>query len=191
MDEHQLIPLLKKKDEQAFAELFRQYSGVVLTTALGLIHNYQEAEDIVQDVFVEVLRSIHGFESKSSLKTWLYRLTISKCLDHLRTQKRLKRGGLFSFLSLQNDQSWMHKPDFNHPGVLLENKERSVILFKAIAKLPENQKVAFTLNKLEGRSYQEIAEIMECTVGAVESLLHRAKQRLRKLLQKYYKEDRR
>ena len=84
----------------------------------------------------------------------------------------------------------MHQPDFNHPGVQLENKERAAILFKAISQLPENQKVAFTLNKLEDKSYQEIAEIMECTISSVESLLHRAKQKLRKLLAKYYDDNR-
>ncbi|MGB0178002.1 MAG: RNA polymerase sigma factor, partial [Owenweeksia sp.] len=175
MSEHQIIDLLKRKDEKAFAEVFRQYSGMVFSTALGLVQNHEEAEDLVQDTFVEVLRSIKGFEGKSSLKTWLYRLTITKCLDHLRAQKRHKRGGLFSFLSFRNDQSWMHRPDFNHPGVLLENKERAAILFKAISRLPENQKVAFTLSKIDDKSYQEIAEIMQCSAGAVESLLHRAK----------------
>ncbi|HBF18523.1 MAG: RNA polymerase subunit sigma-70 [Owenweeksia sp.] len=190
MSEYELISLLQQKDEKAFAELFRQYSGLVYNTALGLVQNQQEAEDLVQEVFVSVLQYVSDFRGDSSLKTWIYRLTISSSLDYLRAQKRQKRGSMFSFLSFRNEESWMHQPDFNHPGVQLENKERASILFKAISQLPENQKVAFTLSKLEDKSYQEIADIMECTVSSVESLLHRARQKLRKLLGKYYEQDR-
>lgn len=75
-------------------------------------------------------------------------------------------------------------PDFNHPGVALEKKENAAKLFRAIAQLPENQKTAFTLHKLEDLSYHEISEVMQTTVPAVESLMHRAKQNLRKLLEK-------
>ena len=75
-------------------------------------------------------------------------------------------------------------PDFNHPGVALDRKENAGKLFKAIAQLPENQKTAFTLHKLEDLSYQEISEVMNTTIPAVESLMHRAKTNLRKTLQK-------
>ena len=75
-------------------------------------------------------------------------------------------------------------PDFNHPGVELDRKENAARLFKVIGKLPENQKIAFTLHKLEDLSYQEVSEVMQTTVAAVESLMNRAKQNLRKLLEK-------
>ena len=75
-------------------------------------------------------------------------------------------------------------PDFNHPGVAMDRKENAARLFKAINQLPENQKTAFTLHKLEDLSYQEISEAMQTSVAAVESLMHRAKQNLRKILEK-------
>lgn len=75
-------------------------------------------------------------------------------------------------------------PDFNHPGVAMDRKETAAKLFKAIAQLPENQKAAFTLHKLEDLSYQEISEVMQTSVPAVESLMHRAKQNLKKILEK-------
>ena len=75
-------------------------------------------------------------------------------------------------------------PDFNHPGVALDRKENAVRLFKAIAQLPGNQKTAFTLHKLEELSYQEVSDVMQTSVPAVESLMHRAKQNLRKILEK-------
>ena len=190
MTEQELINALKQKDENAFKKCFQLYSSLILNTSVGLVQNHEEAEDIVQEVMIEILNSITSFKQDSTLKTWIYRLTISKSLDHLKAKKRQKRGGLFSFLSFRAEENWMHQPDFNHPGVVLENKERSIVLFKAINQLAESQKVAFTLHKLEDKSYKEIAEIMNTSVSSVESLLHRAKKRLQKLLQDFYESDR-
>ena len=79
--------------------------------------------------------------------------------------------------------------EFNHPGVLLENQERTDILFNAIDQLAENQKIAYTLHKIEGMSYTEVAELTELSVSSVESLMFRAKKKLRELLEDYYKEN--
>lgn len=190
MTEHEFITSLQRKDEEAFKIVFKSYSSLILNTSIALVQNQEEAEDIVQEVMISLLQNIHSFQQNSSLKTWIYKLTVSKSLDHIRTKKRQKRGGLFSFLSFKSEENWMHQPDFNHPGVVLENKERSVILFKAIDQLAEKQKVAFTLHKIEGRSYKEIAEIMETSIASVESLLHRAKKRLQQLLKNFYESDR-
>ena len=85
------------------------------------------------------------------------------------------------------DESLKHDPpEFQHPGVAMENKEKASLLFVAIKSLPDNQKVAFTLNKVEGLSYQEVAEVMQVTEASVEAYLHRAKQNLRKELGNYY-----
>lgn len=190
MTEEELIEGLILKSEQAFKQAFKKYSSMILNTSLGFLKNQDEAEDMVQEVMIEILQSISRFKKESTLKTWIYKLTLSKCLDNMRAKKRHKRGGLFSFISFKNEETWMHQPDFRHPGVLLENKERSVILFKAIDQLVENQKVAFTLNKVEGLSYKEIAELMETSVSSVESLIHRAKKRLQVLLKDFYEQDR-
>ena len=77
---------------------------------------------------------------------------------------------------------------FHHPGVQMDNKELAALLFKALKKLPENQRVAFVFIKTEGQSYQEVADIMNLTVKSVEALMHRAKENLRKILQDYYQE---
>ncbi len=190
MTEEELIIGLINKSEQAFKQAFKDYSSMILNTAMGFLQNQDEAEDMVQEVMIEILNSISKFKKESSLKTWIYRLTLSKSLDVLRAKKRHKRGGLFSFISFKNDESWMHQPDFRHPGVILENKELSVVLFKAIDQLVENQKIAFTLNKVEGLSYKEIADVMETSVSSVESLIHRAKKRLQNLLKTFYESER-
>ena len=83
----------------------------------------------------------------------------------------------------------MEIPDFVHPGVTLERKEQAQTLFKAINNLPENQKVAFTLSKIEGLNYSEISEVMQISTPSVESLLFRAKQNLQKLLRDFYENE--
>jgi RNA polymerase sigma-70 factor (ECF subfamily) len=101
--------------------------------------------------------------------------------------KRKKRSGLLFRMKNEDIHSEYDVPDFNHPGVLAENREKAGILFQAIGKLPENQRIAFTLHKLEDLSYGQISEIMRKSVSSVESLMHRAKTNLKKELYHYYK----
>ena len=89
----------------------------------------------------------------------------------------------------KNEELIFDPPEFHHPGVSLENKENSSILFRAIAELPQNQNIAFVLNKVEGLSYREISEVMEISESAVDSLLHRAKNNLKKSLEDYYRQN--
>lgn len=160
---------------------------MVYNTALGIVQHAEDAEDIAQEVFAQAYQSIVSFKGESKLSTWLYRITISKSMDHLRRLKRKKRFAFVKSLFGEQQEVIIHPPDFYHPGVVMDNKEESAILFKAIARLPENQRIAFTLNKVEGLSYQEIGEAMNTTVSSVESLLHRAKTNLRKWLEDFYR----
>ncbi len=171
----------------SFQEIYETYKNKVFNTVISYLQNQEDAEEVTQDVFVEVHRSINTFEGKSSLSTWIYRISINKSLDFIKSKNRKKR---FAFMSsLLNDAGDLKhdSPDFYHPGVQLEQKENSAILFKAIHSLPENQKTAFILSKVEGLSYAEISEVMQLSISSVESLLFRAKQNLQKELSNYYK----
>lgn len=190
MNEAQIIPQLKKGNENAFRELVDTFQEKVLNTCLGFVPNRHDAEDIVQDVFVEVFRSIDQFRGESKLSTWIYRITTTKCLEHIRSKKRQKRMSFFqSLIGMHENADRIKAYDFDHPGVLLENKERSKVLFQHIEKLPENQRVAFTLHKIEGLSYQEITEVMQTSLSSVESLMFRAKRNLKKSLANFYKKN--
>ncbi len=190
MEELHLISLIKKKDESAFKYLVETYSDRVYNTVLSFVQHAEDAEDIAQEVFIEVYQSIDKFKNESKLFTWIYRIAVSKSLDHLKSKKRKKR---FAFVqSLFGDEGislLADKPHFEHHGVLLENKEHSKVLFFAISKLPENQQTAFNLNKVEGLSYNEVSEVMQVSVSSVESLLFRANQNLKKLLENYYQKN--
>lgn len=185
MEEKELLQKLKTGDRGAFKNLVNAYSEKVYNTALGYLQNLEDAEDISQEVFIEVFNSISKFKGESKLSTWIYRITINKSLDLLKRKKSKKR---FAFITsiFSNEDATEEIPHFEHPGILMENKERAKILFSAMSKLPDNQKTAFTLNKIDGLSYKEISEIMDTSVSSVESLLHRAKNNLRKLLNTYY-----
>ena len=189
MNELELIQQLRAGDELAFKSLVENYQDLVYNTALGVVQNSEDAEDVAQEVFIQVFRSIDQFKGDARLSTWIYRITTTKALDHIRSRKRKKRFAFITSLFGPNDEL-IHEPvDFQHPGITLDRKEQAALLFRMIDQLPENQKVAFTLHKTEELSYQEIADVMQLSVSAVESLLFRARQNLRKLLEKYYQQN--
>jgi RNA polymerase sigma-70 factor (ECF subfamily) len=185
-EEAELIDRLRKGDESAFRQVVESRKDLVYNTVLGLLQHPEDAEDVAQDVFIKMYESIHQFKGESAFSTWLYRIAVTKALEWIRSRKRKKRFAFITGLLGDNNELRHDPPDFHHPGVQLDNKERAARLFKSIAQLPDNQRVAFTLHKVEGIPYLEIAAIMELSVSAIESLIHRAKKNLRKDLEDYY-----
>ncbi len=186
MNQTELVVQLQQGDEAAFKKLVDDYQVMVYNTALGIVQNADDADDITQEVFIQVFRSVSSFKGDSQFSTWLYRITLGKALDHEKKAKRKKRFGFVQSLFGGHDEVDKQQAEFDHPGVKMEKKERANELFNALKQIPEKQRIAFTLHKLEGQSYQEVAEIMNTTLYAVESLMGRAKANLRKELKKYY-----
>jgi RNA polymerase sigma factor (sigma-70 family) len=189
LDEQILIEKLKQGDEAAFREIVETRQGMVYNTVLGLLQNAEDAEDVTQDVFIKVFESVRQFKGESAFSTWLYRIAVTTALEFLRKKKRKKRFAFMTSLFGESGSPLFELPDFVHPGVQLDNRENARILFTAISRLPENQRVAFTLHKIEGLSYQETADVMQTSVSAIESLLHRAKQNLRKMLENFHADE--
>jgi RNA polymerase sigma-70 factor (ECF subfamily) len=189
LTEWELIEQLKQKSEYAFKTIVDTWQDMVYNTVIGILQNAEDAEDVSQEVFVKVYESIQNFKGESKFSTWIYRIAVTKSLDHLRRKKRKKRFAFIESLFGKKDEIINDPPDFFHPGVALENKQDNAILFKAIAQLPQNQNTAFVLNKVEGLSYQEISKVMEMSESAIDSLLHRAKSNLRKKLEIHYRSD--
>jgi RNA polymerase sigma-70 factor, ECF subfamily len=187
MNDLELIGRLSENDPQAFRILVEQYQDMVFRTSMGLLHDREEAEDISQEVFIEVFRSIGYFRGESKLSTWLYRITINKSLNELKKNQRQKAWSKFEDLikGKKEDRRELSIPDSSNESAG-EAKELRIILQQAIDELPENQRIAFVLAKFDELSYKEIAEIMNTTVSSVESLVHRAKSNLQKRLQKIH-----
>lgn len=190
MEDEKLIESLRQGSQLAFSQLIDSYQNRVFSTCLNFVYNTQDAEDLAQEVFLEVYRSIGKFKGDAKLSTWIYRISVSKSLEHIRKFKRKKRSGTLLSLAGLQEAGWDVKAnEIDHPGVQLENKERAATLFRAIASLPESQRTAFTLNKVEGRSYQEVAELMEVSLSSVEALIFRARKNLKKRLENHYKNE--
>jgi RNA polymerase sigma-70 factor (ECF subfamily) len=184
MDDSDLIQRLTLGDEEAFREVVERHQKLVLNCAFKFLRDDRAAEDLTQEVFVEVFESIRTFREEAQLSTWIYRIAVTKSLNVLKSQKRKKRFAAMVSLFAGPE------PAHNVPGPdeLLENSERASLLTRALQRLPENQRVAFTLSKVEGFSYAEVARTMGISVPSVESLIHRARMNLRKRLSAYYRQ---
>ncbi|GAB1857421.1 RNA polymerase sigma factor [Flavobacteriaceae bacterium MHTCC 0001] len=191
LTENELIAGLKGHNANAYGKLLDDFQQKVFATCISFVPNKEDAEDIAQEVFVEVFNSIGKFKGNSKLSTWIYRITTNKCLEFIRKRNTKKRFGFMQSI-LGNEipvDKTSYFTEMNHPGIILENKEKSETLFYAINQLPEAQKVVFTLHKVDGKSYQEISEITAKSVSSVESLMFRAKKNLQKLLENFYKNN--
>lgn len=167
-----------------FEEVYHQFKKVVFNLALQYTQNIEDAEEITHDVFVKVHQKLHTFKEQSSLKTWIYRITINQSLDYIKSKNTKKRFSLLSIFRIDHSETHFDLPHFNHPGVILEHKESLKRLFDCLNQLPDNQKTVIILLKIELYSQLETSEIMGKSVKAVESLFQRAKKNLENLLDK-------
>ena len=186
MNQPDIIVRLKQGDKTVYTEVVEQWQHMIYNTALSIVQNEEDAEDITQDVFVALYERIQDFREESTLSTWLYSITVRKALDLEKRKSRQKRGGFLQKIFAVKESE--EPVNFNHPGILLDNKENATVLFKALKKLPDKQRISFTLHKMEGLSYQQIAAIMDTSLYAIESLQVRAKNNLKKILSDYYEQ---
>jgi RNA polymerase sigma-70 factor (ECF subfamily) len=165
-----------------FEETYNLYKDLVYNISLQYTQNTEDAEEITQDVFLKLYEKLDTFKHESSLKTWVYKIAINQSLDFLKAKKRRKRWGIFQ----SHQEGWGNTHpnvvNFNHPGVVLVHKEQLQHIFEAINHLPENQKTALILLKIEQLKSNEVAEIMHLSPKALESLFGRAKRNLEKIL---------
>lgn len=189
VEENKWIQAIAGGDEEALKVLYGHFHERVFNTAISYTKGVEDAEEILQDVFVTIFNTANTFRSDASVSTWIYRITVNKSLDFLRKKNSKKRKGFFtSIYKAGTTEVQYDTVDFVHPGVKMENAEDGKLLFKVIDNLSENQKTAFILTQIEDLSQNETAEIMKTSRKSVESLLQRAKVNLRKTLEKYYPE---
>ena len=189
MTEQELIDGIINKDKEAIRHLVNNYQDNVIKTAYYFVDNIDDAEDLSQEVFMEIIKSIGQYKKISNLYAWIYRITVNRSLDHLRKQKRrniVQR--LESFMHISNYGENKYVNELATIDTLNEDNENKKILDSAINSLPRNQKIAFILNKYDELSYKEITEVMNLSLSSVESLIFRAKMNLQKKLVNYFSE---
>ncbi len=167
--------------KSSFESIYHEYKNLVFNVCLHYVLNREDAQDVAQEVFVKLYHNLNQYNSDTaSLKTWVYRIAINQSLDFLKAKKTKKRFGFITSLFHPDSNEPIH--DVAHPGISLEDKEELEELVRIIQSLPEKQQTAIILTKIEDRPQKEVAEIMDLTIKAVESLLQRAKQTIEKKL---------
>ena len=174
-DDFSLIKQFIDGDESVFSELLKRHKEKVRNIIYLTLSNTDGVDDIAQEVFITVYRHLKSFRFESQFTTWLYRITINKCKDHLR-----KKNIRSIFLPLKDEE-----PVFES---INEDTDIKHIVRNAIATLPDKLRIPLVLKDLEGFSYQEIADTMECEIGTVKSRIFRAREALKKILKPLEKE---
>jgi RNA polymerase sigma-70 factor (ECF subfamily) len=181
MIDSDIINLILQGDREKFRLLVERYQSIVFRTCMGFLHDKNDADDLTQDVFIQVYQSLQGFKGEAAFSTWIYRIAINASLNMVRKSKRnpvLHR--LDTLFGAGRDKEISFPvSDTENPESMLIRQEHSEWVQKALDKLPDNQRVAIILSKYDDLSQKEIAEIMNTSEGAVESLIQRAKKNLR------------
>ncbi|PHV71059.1 RNA polymerase [Sporanaerobium hydrogeniformans] len=182
--ERMLIEKVKSGDMEAFEELLFHYEKPIYTICLRLLKDEEEAMDAAQEVALKLWKQLHLFKYKSKLSTWIYRLTTNQCLDQLRKWKHKKDISLFQQDTHKKEEWIFEKPDEEISiEKQIEQKELQAILQQALMELKEDYRTILVLRDIQHYAYEEIAEVLNITLGTVKSRLSRARGALKKVLE--------
>ncbi len=194
-DEELVRLFLENKDEEPFNEIVNRYADKIYGLALRVTRNHSDAEEVLQEVFLTLIKKLDTFRDESKFSSWLYRVAANASYMHLRVEKRRE-----SEISIENyvpydkegtlhgkimDKDWSNRPD-----EALLSKEAMGIIERAVNELPESHRTVFHLRDVEGFSNEEVAKILELSIPAVKSRVHRARLFLRDKLSGYFYEYR-
>ncbi len=179
----ELIQAFQKGDDSVFEPLIKRYQERLFNTVLGLIGNHHEAEDLFQDVLVKIYKKLGDFRGDSRFFTWLYRISVNTTWDYLRKKRRRPTFSLEAALEEKRISTMKLKSKNPSPRREADVQERIGLFKQVLAQLKPNHQVVLQLKEVEGYSYQEIADILKCSIGTVESRLFRARAQLRKNLE--------
>jgi RNA polymerase sigma-70 factor (ECF subfamily) len=184
IDEKVLIDECKRGDIEAFEQLIFKYQKKVFNITYRFLGDYNLAEDVSQEIFIRVFKSIKDFKGESSFYTWLYRITINQCMD--MQNKNKKHFVQYLDSAAQNDEGEefvIQVPsDRDLPEVEYQKKELRINVEKALMMLTQEQRAIIILRDIQGFSYEEISDILNCPVGTVKSRINRARDALKKVL---------
>jgi RNA polymerase sigma-70 factor, ECF subfamily len=183
-DESELLTELQAGSEAAFDWLVTHYHAPVYNLILGMLGDASDAADGAQEVFLKAFRGIRGFRHGSSLKTWLYRIAIREALNHKRWFKRHLQKTVSIDAEMEEGREHLEIEDLcATPFEQLAAREMQLVVQRALLSVPHVFRVAVILRDLEGFSYEEVAEILECSIGTVKSRILRGRRALKEILQ--------
>ncbi len=186
LPEAELIRRAQNGDAAAFERIYRLHGRRVYSLCLRMVGNTAEAEDLTQEAFLQLFRKIETFRGESAFSTWLHRLTVNVVLMRLR-KKSLPESSLEELTEPEEEGSGARR-DIGSPDPWLSGSIDRVHLQRAIEQLPPGYKMVFVLHDMQGYEHNEIAELLGCSIGNSKSQLHKARMRLRELLQEQERE---
>ena len=177
--ERELVLRCQKGDADAMGTLIIQYQHWVYNIAYGMLGHHQDAEDVAQDAFLSAWENIGKFQFRSRFSTWLYRIVKNKCLNHIDQYQRRKTDPT----EIDDSQPWVPLDTVTPEEEALRTEEKNIV-HAALAKLKDSHREILVLRELQELSYEEIAEILGCTLGRVKSRLHEARKALKEELER-------
>jgi RNA polymerase sigma-70 factor (ECF subfamily) len=187
LSDHQLIEATKQGDEAAFAEIVSRYRNPLTNFLYRMLNDYEEAVDLAQETFVRVYFAIERYHTDYAFSTYIYRIASNLAISEIRKRKRRKLMSLTGFFSFEGEEVDFQPPDKKPlpDKRVLESEEKSVIA-RAIATLPDKYRAPIILRDIQGKSYDEIAEILELGLGTTKSRISRARGLLKEKLKHYF-----
>lgn len=191
VDDRELVDAARSGDKAAFRQLFDRYHRRAFALAYGVVHNTDDALDIVQDAFIKAHRYLDRFEGSSSFYTWLYRIVMNLAIDHIRKHRRLRPveltdaavgDGVADGETAVGGDALLPRILGAHPGRALLDKEIRERIDHALGELSENHRAVLVMRELEGLSYEEMAQVMGCSKGTIMSRLFHARRNMQKRL---------
>ncbi len=184
----ELIAEFRAGNSHGFEELLKRYTPKAFSLALRLTRNVEDAEEVLQDVFVTVYRKIAGFEGKSTFSSWLYRVTVNASFMKLRKKKQERALHLEDVLPQFQDSVMLRASEHGEGDQATLRSQVFAALEGAISGLPDDYRPVFVLRDVDGLTSREVARILDLTIPAVKSRLHRSRLMVRRQLHTFYKE---
>ena len=187
LSDHALIEATKLGDEAAFAEIVDRYRNPITNYLYRFLNDYEEAVDLAQETFVRVYFAIDRYHTQYAFSTYIYRIATNLAISEIRRRKRRKLLSLTGLFQGEADEAVEYQPPDSRPlaDSVLVDDERDKTIARAIAALPEKYRVPILLRDIEGKSYDEVAEIMGLGLGTTKSRISRARALLKEKLQHY------
>ena len=178
-----LVERVQRGDKNAFNLLVSKYQHKVANLVSRYIKNQGDISDVVQEAFIKAYRALPNFRGESAFYTWLYRIAVNCAKNHIVASGRKPSNGSVDVDDAENFEEGEALRAIDSPEKLLLTEEIKAVIFKTIDRLPEDLRTAISLRELDGLSYEDIAEIMDCPVGTVRSRIFRAREAIDKLIQ--------
>lgn len=179
-DEAELVRRVQAGDEAAFREIVERYQSKVFSIIYGILRNHNDAEDIAQQVFAKVYFSIRNFDFRSSLLTWIYKITVNECYDYLRKRKVRKLVYESDFTQEESQRMQLSEPSRDQGPPIDDVLARRDLALKLLARLPAEERDLLLLKEVEGHSIEELAEMTGINENTIKVKLFRARQKLLK-----------